>query len=215
MVLNLVKNPTRNHRVNHCDSYRESLQVSTTEIVAHLVSLIGRKLTAYIGGVRDVRAVNRWMEGRELYGDVEQRLRFALQLVKVLAEKEDPKVIQAWLMSRNPELGDRVPVRLIRENDFEKVAPESWALPEPFSSVDRSKQMDLESKRPTGPHFRLERAKGTRAVLDCAYAKGGTFGKRFDDTSPLQHLVRVHAKSMRNVWIPGAGSKVISRSELL
>lgn len=106
------------------DSYRESLRLSTKEIAAQLVSLIGRKLTAYVGGVRDVRAVDRWMEGREVYGDGEQRLRFAFQLVKMLAEKEDPKVIQAWLMGLNPELGDRVPIRLMRENDLEKVAPE-------------------------------------------------------------------------------------------
>jgi hypothetical protein len=106
------------------DSYRESLRLSTKEIVAQLVSLIGRKLTAYVGGVRDVRAVDRWMEGREMYGDGEQRLRFAFQLVKMLAEKEEPRVIQAWLMGLNPELGDRVPIRLMRENDLEKVAPE-------------------------------------------------------------------------------------------
>jgi hypothetical protein len=64
------------------------------------------------------------MEGRDVYGDGEQRLRFAYQLVKMLAEKEDPRVIQAWMTGLNPELGDRVPIRLMRENDLEKVAPE-------------------------------------------------------------------------------------------
>ena len=94
------------------------------EIVRQLVGAIGRKLTAYIGGVRDVRAVDRWMKGGELYGDAEQRLRFAFQLVRMLAEKEDPTVIQSWLTGLNPELGDRVPLRLMRENDPETVAPE-------------------------------------------------------------------------------------------
>jgi hypothetical protein len=42
----------------------------------------------------------------------------------MLSEKEAPKVIQAWLMGLNPELGDRVPLRLMRENDLETVAPE-------------------------------------------------------------------------------------------
>jgi hypothetical protein len=106
------------------DSYRESLRLSTKEIAAQLVSLIGRKLTAYVGGVRDVRAVDRWIEGREMYGDGEQRLRFAFQLVKMLAEKEEPRVIQSWLMGLNPELGDRVPIRLMREKELERVAPE-------------------------------------------------------------------------------------------
>ena len=94
------------------------------EIVKQLVGIIGRKLTAYVGGVRDVRAVDRWMKGGEVYGDAEQRLRFAFELVRMLAEREDPTVIQSWLTGVNPELGDRVPLRLIRENDLETVAPE-------------------------------------------------------------------------------------------
>jgi hypothetical protein len=64
------------------------------------------------------------MNGSELYGDAEQRLRFSLQLVRMLAEREDPIVIQSWLTGLNPELGGRVPLRLMRENDLETVAPE-------------------------------------------------------------------------------------------
>ena len=36
-------------------------RASIPEIVKDLVALIGRKLTAYVGGVGDVRAVNRWI----------------------------------------------------------------------------------------------------------------------------------------------------------
>jgi hypothetical protein len=105
-------------------AHREALRLPIPKIVKQLVGLIGRKLTAYVGGVRDVRAVDRWMKGGELYGDAEQRLRFAFQLVRMLAEREDPTVIQSWLTGLNPELGDRVPLRLMRENDLETVAPE-------------------------------------------------------------------------------------------
>jgi hypothetical protein len=105
-------------------AHREALRLPIPEIVKQLVGLIGRKLTAYVGGVRDVRAVDRWMNGSELYGDAEQRLRFAFQLVRMFAEREDPTVIQSWLTGLNPELGDRVPLRLMRENDLETVAPE-------------------------------------------------------------------------------------------
>jgi hypothetical protein len=105
-------------------AHREALRLPISEIVKQLVALIGRKLTTYIGGVLDPRAVDRWMAGGELYSDAEQRLRFAFQLVRMLAEKEDPRVIQSWLIGLNPELGDRVPLRLLRENDLETVAPE-------------------------------------------------------------------------------------------
>ena len=103
-------------------AHREALRLPIPEIVKQLVGIIGRKLTAYVGGVRDVHAVDRWMNGSELYGDAEQRLRFAFQLVRMLAEKEDPTVIQSWLTGLNPELGVRVPLRLMRENDLENVA---------------------------------------------------------------------------------------------
>ena len=64
------------------------------------------------------------MKGSDLYGDAEQRLRFAFHLDRMLAEKEDPTVIQSWLTGLNPELGDRVPLRFMRGNGLETVAPE-------------------------------------------------------------------------------------------
>jgi hypothetical protein len=102
----------------------QELLPPSTEIVRQLVDLIGRKLTAYAGGVRDVRAVDRWIEGCKIRGDGEQRLRFTFQIVSLLVGKEDPKIIRAWLIGLNPELDDRVPIRLMREGDLEKVMPE-------------------------------------------------------------------------------------------
>jgi len=40
-----------------------------------------------------------------------------------LSERDSPAVVQAWLMGVNPELGDRVPLRLMRENEIDAVAP--------------------------------------------------------------------------------------------
>ena len=105
-------------------AHRESLRLPIPKIVEQLIEMIGRKLTAYVGGVKDVRAVDRWMNGGELYKDSEQRLRFAYQLVRMLAQREDPRIIQAWLIGLNPELGDRVPLRLMREDDLQLVGPE-------------------------------------------------------------------------------------------
>jgi hypothetical protein len=104
-------------------AHERALRLSTSELVQQMVDVIGRKLTAYIGGVKDVRAVDRWIAGSEIYGDAEQRLRFAFQVVWTLREHDSPKVVQAWLTGVNPELGDRVPLRLLRENDIHAVAP--------------------------------------------------------------------------------------------
>jgi hypothetical protein len=104
-------------------AHREALRLPIAALVHRLVEMIGRKLTAYIGGVKDIRAVDRWIAGGEIYGDAEIRLRFAFQVAKTLSEHDSPAVIQAWLTGVNPELGDRVPLRLLREGDIDVVAP--------------------------------------------------------------------------------------------
>ncbi|MHB1698561.1 MAG: DUF2384 domain-containing protein [Acidobacteriaceae bacterium] len=104
-------------------AHREALRLPFPVVISKLVEIIGRKLTAYVGGVKDVRALDRWIAGGEVYGDAEARLRFAFQLVRTLSEQDSPAVVQAWLTGVNPELGDRVPLRLLRENDVDSVAP--------------------------------------------------------------------------------------------
>ena len=105
-------------------AHRESLRLPFPEIVSRLAEMLGRKLTAYIGKVKDVRAVDRWMAGGEIYGDAEERLRFAYQVARTLREQETPAVVQAWMTGVNPELGDRVPLRLMREGDLNVIAAE-------------------------------------------------------------------------------------------
>jgi hypothetical protein len=105
-------------------AHRESLRLPTTEIVSQLVAILGRKLTAYIGKVKDVRAVDRWIAGGEIYGEAEQRLRFAFQVARTLSEQDTPSVVQAWMTGVNPELGDRVPLRLMRDGDLNTVGSE-------------------------------------------------------------------------------------------
>jgi hypothetical protein len=105
-------------------AHKESLSLEFPELVARLVAMIGRKLTAYIAGVKDTRTVDGWTTGVKPYGDVEPRLRFAFQLVRTLSDHDSPRVVQAWLTGLNPELGDRVPLRLLRDGKLETVGPE-------------------------------------------------------------------------------------------
>ena len=104
-------------------AHREALRLPLATVVGKLVEIVGRKLIAYIGGVKDIRVVDRWIGGGEIYGDAEARLRFAFQVVRTLSEKNSPAVVQAWLTGVNPELGDRVLLRLLRENGIDAVAP--------------------------------------------------------------------------------------------
>jgi hypothetical protein len=97
-----------------------------------LIASIGRKLTAYIAGVKDVRALDRWLEGAVPYKTAEERLRFAFRVVKTLEGHDDAAVAQAWLTGLNPELNDRVPIRLMRDGDLEIVGPEILAAVRAF-----------------------------------------------------------------------------------
>jgi hypothetical protein len=105
-------------------AYRESTTTAFPKLVHTLTGIIGKKLTAYVAGVKDVRALDRWMDGAEPYKNAEQRLRFTFRVVRTLQKSDHPAVVQTWLTGLNPELNDRVPVRLLREGDLEKVAPE-------------------------------------------------------------------------------------------
>jgi len=113
-------------------AHRESLTLKFADLVSRLADSVGRKLVAYVGGVKDVRAVERWIAGGQPYGDVESRLRLTFQVVRTLLEHDSPQVVQAWLMGVNPELGDRVPLRLLREGDLTVVAPEVLAAARAF-----------------------------------------------------------------------------------
>ena len=105
-------------------AHREATTCAFPDLVRQLVDILGKKLTAYIGGVKDIRAVDRWIGGGDPYKDADVRLRFAFQVAKTLREHDDKRVVQAWFTGLNPELDDRVPIRLIREEDLETAGPQ-------------------------------------------------------------------------------------------
>jgi hypothetical protein len=105
-------------------AYREATTLDFSKLITELTTILGKKLTAYIASVKDTRAIERWMAGSEPYKGVDERLRLAYRLAKVISDHEGPRVVQAWFTGLNPELGDRVPARLLREGDVETVGPE-------------------------------------------------------------------------------------------
>ena len=54
-----------------------------------LTKIIGKKLTAYIASVKDTRAIDRWIAGSESYKGVEERLRFAYRVAKMIRSEDD------------------------------------------------------------------------------------------------------------------------------
>jgi len=114
------------------EAHRQAISLPFPELVSRLAALIGRKLTAYVAGVKDVRTVDGWIHGNASYRDVEPRVRLTFQVVRTLSDHDSQRIVQAWLTGVNPELGDRVPLRLLREGDLNVIGPDVMAAVRAF-----------------------------------------------------------------------------------
>ena len=106
------------------------------ELIGELRELLDAQLVAYLGGVPETRAVRQWAEGtRKPPAEAIRRLRLAYQVAGLLAEREDPQVVQAWLQGMNPQLDDVAPARFIREKSPDDVGSRLLAVAREFCAV--------------------------------------------------------------------------------
>jgi len=104
--------------------YMEAVRMATPALIAELRGVLGAKLVAYIGSVRETRAVREWAEGTRVpRGDTAERLRLAFQVAKPIADSDGPETAQAWFQGLNPLLDDTSPARLLREGDLQTDGP--------------------------------------------------------------------------------------------
>jgi hypothetical protein len=106
-------------------AHAQATRLTTPVLVKELRDLLGAKLVAYLGGVKETRAVRQWADGERGVQDPadEQRLRLAYQAATLIAERDSPAVVQVWFQGLNPQLEDRSPARLLREGDLDEVGP--------------------------------------------------------------------------------------------
>ena len=116
-------------------AYEQSVRLATSALVGELRDLLGAKLVAYLGGVRETRAVRQWADGTRAVQDEadEHRLRLAYQAAALIAATDDPGVVQAWFQGLNPQLEDRSPARLLREGNVDEVGPMVLAAARAFA----------------------------------------------------------------------------------
>ncbi|WP_255465385.1 hypothetical protein [Frigoribacterium sp. NBH87] len=112
------------------------MRSSTADLVTALRELLGAKLVAYVGSVAETRAVRQWAEGqRHPSAAVERRLRLTFQVAGLLAERDDPRVIQSWFQGMNPQLEDDSPARMLRDDDLDTAGPRVLAAARSFAAV--------------------------------------------------------------------------------
>jgi hypothetical protein len=106
------------------EAHTRAVRATFPEVADGLRELLGARLVAYIGSVRETRAVHQWAAGTRAPSEgVQQRLRVALQVAGMLSESESPEIAQAWMQGLNPHLDDRSAARLLREGDVQEVGP--------------------------------------------------------------------------------------------
>lgn len=118
-------------------AYRDALTLPTAQLVGALRDLLGARLVAYLGGVKETRAVRQWAEGSRAIGkpaDVE-RLRLAYRVSRIIVERDSKEVAQAWFQGLNPGLDDVSPARLLREGDLEADGARVIAAARQFAAV--------------------------------------------------------------------------------
>ena len=98
-------------------AHREAVGASTSDVADFLQDLLGRRLVAYVAGVKDAKTVSRWAKGEvgEARWESERRLRAAYEIAQLLVRFDSSRVVKAWFIGLNPQLDDESPAEAIRE----------------------------------------------------------------------------------------------------
>ena len=104
------------------EAHAHAVRADFATVADELRGVLGARLVAYLGGVKETRAVHEWAEEDRRPSELtQQRLRLALQVATMIASADGPEVAQAWFQGLNPQLDDRSPARLLREGDLDEV----------------------------------------------------------------------------------------------
>ena len=101
-----------------------SVRQPFSTVVRELCDLLGARLTAYLGSVKETRAVREWAtDHRRPPAEVKRRLRLAYHVALIVSQRNSAGVTQAWFQGMNPALNDWSPARVIREEDPDQAGP--------------------------------------------------------------------------------------------
>jgi hypothetical protein len=115
----------------------DAMNMEVPELVQALRDLLGAHLVAYLGSVKETRAVRQWADAddqRKPSALVENRLRAAYQIAGTLREADSAAVVQAWFQGMNPLLNDLSPAKVLREEDPDESGPKVLAAARAFAS---------------------------------------------------------------------------------
>ena len=130
------------------DAHSHAMEIPIRQVVEELVGYLGATTVAAIAGVKETRAVQQWMADRE--PQQPHLLRFALQLVSMVARRDQPDIARAWFHGSNPGLMDETPIVLFRTRPLAEIQGQLLAAARTFAARDeiRSTTADTTALNP-------------------------------------------------------------------
>lgn len=101
-------------------AHRNSLELTSRDLVIALNTKIGTKLVAYIAK-KDQTTIARWAKDASVSEDSLRALRAAYQVFDLLESEEADHTIRAWFIGMNPQLEDVSPAEALRAGDLREV----------------------------------------------------------------------------------------------
>lgn len=97
------------------DIARRAVLIDIEEMASFLQDHLGQKLTAYLAGINDAKAVGNWAAGRaQPSAIVRERLRAAYRIAALFAATYGDQAAQGWLFGANSALDDQAPAATMR-----------------------------------------------------------------------------------------------------
>lgn len=107
-------------------AYRESVKQNLPKLTSWLLKNIGQRITAVALGLSDASMLRRYKQGgvSSLHGDRENRLRLLYRVARMITKAFDNETARAFLISSNPQLGDKSPVVVLSDEAPLQAGPE-------------------------------------------------------------------------------------------
>jgi hypothetical protein len=102
------------------EAHNDAMSLPMEDVIQQLVDLLGATTVAAIGNVKETRAVNQWLSG-EREPQRPHALRFGLQLALMISNRATRERARAWFYGSNPQLEDRSPLVVLRDDPLEEV----------------------------------------------------------------------------------------------
>ena len=103
-------------------AHRQAVVTPVGDVASFLQDLLGRRLVAYVAGVKDAKTVSRWASGEvgSVRQESEERLRTAYEVAQLLVQFDSPRIVKAWFIGLNPQLDDVSPAETIHDGKLKE-----------------------------------------------------------------------------------------------